>query len=149
MLKSAIMKRLSLVTMVWCLCIAVTTALTGCEPTFVDPCEEQTNNRILRFREYCYDASGNVKLNHQEGNGETEWVIPIATDEAFHQVFNQLTGLSVHPAETLEYSYHSEDHRYVCRLVGSAKAKSNRYASLYLWIEGCPEIEVIHFVRKR
>ena len=122
--------------------------LMGCEATPTAPCVEQTNNRILRFREYCYDASGNVKLEHQEGDSKTEWVIPIATDEEFHQVFHRLTGLSVHSADTFEYSYHSEDHRYVCRLVGNAQAKNNRYASLYLWIGGCPEIEVIHFVGK-
>ena len=140
------MKRYLTLNLVQWILMATSLILMGCEPTFVDPCEEQTNNRILRFREYCYDASGRVKLSHQEEDGETEWYIPIATDEELYQVFHQLTALSVHPSETLEYSYHSEDRRYVCRLVGNPRAKTNRYASLYLWIEGCPEIEVIHFL---
>ena len=140
------MKRISLSTMAWWLCIASTILLTGCDPTLIDPCEELTNNRILQFREYCYDVNGNVKLNHQAGDEETEWVIPVVTSEEVYQVFDQLTGLEILPTEHLDYSYHSEDYRYVCRLVGGATLVNHRYATLHVWIEGCPEIETIHFI---
>ena len=146
MLKSAIMKRYSLTTMAWWLYMAITILLTGCETTLTDPCEELTKQRILQFREYCYDANGNVRLTHQEGDDETEWVIPVNTSEEVQQVFHRLTGLAIVLTAHLEYAYHSEDYRYACRLVGGRTPVNQRYASLYLWIEGCPEIEIIHFV---
>lgn len=142
------MKRISLTSMVWWLCMASSILLTSCESTLVDPCEELTNERIMRFREYCYDADGKVKLDRQEGDDETEWMISVETETEVYTTFNQLTGLQIHPAETFDYSYHSEDHRYVCRMVKNVETKNTRYASLYLWIEGCPEIEAIHFVGK-
>lgn len=140
------MKRQSVTAWTWLMCIICTTILMGCEPTLINLCEEQTNNRILRFREYCYDAGGRVKLSHQEGDAETEWVIPVHTDKEVSTVFSQLTGLEISSTGNYEYSYHSEDRRFVCRFVRDATRTSNRYASLYLWVEGCPEIEVIHFV---
>lgn len=140
------MKRILVTTWTWLMCIICTTILTGCEPTLINLCEEQTTSRILRFREYCYDASGRVKLSHQEGDAETEWVISITTDEELYTIFHKLTGLSIQPTANPNYSYQSEDHRYVCRLAGDSRTKNNRIASLYLWVEGCPEIEVIHFI---
>ena len=146
MSKSAIMKRNIVTACAWLMCIICTTIWTGCESTLINLCEEQTNNRILQFREYCYDASGRVKLSHQEGNAETEWVIPVSTDQEVSTIFSQLTGLEISSTGNNEYSYHSEDHRYVCRFVRDVTHTNNRYASLYVWVEGCPEIEVIYFV---
>lgn len=128
------------------ICMAGIALLSSCEPTVVDPCKEQTDQRILQFREYCYDEAGNVSLTHPDGYSDTEWMIPIAMVKEVPTIFNRLTGLEVHPSEKYEYSYHSEDYRYVVRIAGTAQPADRKYASLYLRVEGCPEIETIHLV---
>lgn len=139
-------RKLSIESWVLGICLAGIALLSGCEPLVVDPCKERTNLRIQRFREYCYDVAGNVVLTHPDGYADKEWMIPVATDQEVHTIFNRLTGLEVHPTEKYEYSYHSEDYRYVVRIVGTAQPADKKYASLYLEVEGCPEIETIHLV---
>ena len=139
-------KALSIESWLLSLCLASMVVLSSCEPTIVSPCQEETDNRIQRFKEYCYDTSGNVCLEHPKGFADTEWMIPVATETDVHALFHRLTGLQVHPAEKYEYSYHSEDYRYVVRIVGIAQPTDKKYASLYLRIKGCPEIETIHFI---
>ena len=139
-------RKLSIGTWVWAICLASIALLSSCEPLIVDPCKEQTDNRILKFREYCYDAVGNVKLAHPEGYAETEWMIPIRTEADIHTVFEHLTRLSLHTTMRYEYSYRSEDNRFIIKIIGQETPINGKYASLYLWIEGCPEIETIHFI---
>ena len=138
--------KLFISTWVWGMCLAGIALLSSCEPLVVDPCKEQTDLRIQQFRAYCYDVAGNVVLTQSDGYAETEWMIPIETDQEVSTVFHQLTGLEIHSTEKYEYSYHSEDYRYVVRIVGTAQPTNRKYASLYLEVEGCPEIETIHFV---
>ena len=140
-------RKLSIGTWVWAICLASIALLSSCEPLIVDPCKEQTDNRILKFREYCYDAAGNVKLAHPEGYAETEWMIPVETESDVSIIFQKLTNLPVHFTKKYEYAYHSEDHRYTIRMVGQSEPVAHQYASLYLCIEGCPEIGTIHFIR--
>lgn len=142
------MKRISLMKS-WSFTICLINILVwfGCESTIVDPCRENTDKRILRFKEYCYDASGHVRLAHPDGYEDTEWMLPIKTESEVYSLFHQLTGLQIHPSEKYEYSYHSEDYRYIVRIVRISYPINNIYASLYIWIEGCPEIETIHFVK--
>ena len=128
------------------ICLIGLVILSGCEPTAISPCQEDTNQRIQLFKGYCYDSSGHVRLEQPAGFADTEWMIPIETDTDVHFLFHRLTGLQVHPAEKYEYSYHSEDYRYIVRIVGTSHPSNQRYASLYLHIEGCPEIETIYFV---
>ena len=139
-------RKLSIGTWVLAMCLACIALLPSCEPMVVDPCKEQTDKRILKFKEYCYDAAGKVRLAHPDGYAETEWMIPVETGTDVSTIFQELTDLPVHFSETYEYAYHSEDHRFTFRMVGQAVPVDLKYASLYLWIEGCPEIEVIHFV---
>lgn len=138
--------KLFISTWIWSMCLAGIVLLSGCEPMVVDPCKEQTDQRILQFREYCYDVAGNVVLAHPDGYADTEWMIPVGTGADVHPLFHRLTGLEVHPSEKYEYSYHSEDYRYVVRIAGTAQPADRKYASLYLRVEGCPEIETIHLV---
>ncbi len=128
----------------WCMCLTSMIILSSCEPTLIDPCKEQTDNRILQFKEYCYDAAGNVRLAQPEDYADTEWMIPVETEAAIPTIFQQLTGLPLHSTEKYEFSYHSEDYRFVIRVVGQKEPINNKYVSLYLWIEGCPEIDTIH-----
>lgn len=142
------MKRmLSIQSWLFGMCLTSLFILSSCEPTVVSPCQEETDNRILRFKEYCYDTSGNVCLEQPAGFATTEWMIPVETNTDVQALFHRLTGLQVHPAEKYEYSYHSEDYRYVCRLTGKAKSTHGKYATLHLRIEGCPEITAIHFLQ--
>lgn len=138
--------KLFIQTLMWCICVAGISILSGCEKTVVDLCEEQTNNRILKFKEYCYDNSGKVKLEHREGYGDTEWIIGVENAGEVYTAYHEMTGLQIKPEGSYEYSYQSEDRRYVCRIVGSPEAVNGKYASLYVWVEGCPEIAAIHFV---
>lgn len=141
------MKRmLSIESWVWGICLAGIALLSSCKPLVVDPCNEQTDLRIQRFRAYCYDVVGNVVLNQSDGYAKTEWMIPIETEQDVSTVFHQLTGLEIHSTEKYEYSYHSKDYRYVVRIVGTAQPADRKYASLYLKVKGCPEIETIHFI---
>lgn len=128
------------------MCLTALFILSGCETTVISPCQEETNQRIQLFKDYCYDSSGHVRLEQPDGFGDTEWMIPVETHTEVQTLFHRLTGLQVHPAEKYEYSYHSADYRYEVRIVGTSHPSNQRYASLYLWIESCPEIEVIHFV---
>lgn len=130
----------------WYMCLACVILLSGCETVIMDLCKEQTDNRILKFKEYCYDAAGKVRLAHPDGYAETEWMIPVETGTDVSTIFQKLTDLPVHFSEKYEYAYHSEDYRFTFRIVGQTIPVDHTYASLYLWIEGCPEIEVIHFV---
>lgn len=144
------MKRmLSIQSWLFGMCLTSLFILSSCEPTVVSPCQEETDNRILRFKEYCYDTSGNVCLEQPAGFATTEWMIPVETNTDVQALFHRLTGLQVHPAEKYEYSYHSGDDRYAVRIVGTSQPANQKYASLYLRIEGCPEIETIHFVGTR
>ena len=138
-------RKLSIGTWVLAMCLTCTVLLPSCEPIVVDPCKEQTDLRILRFREYCYDVTGSVSLAHPDGYAETEWMIPVETEKDISAIFQQLTDLPVHFSENYEYAYHSEDYRFVIRIVGQETPVDNKYASLYVWIEGCPEIQAIHF----
>lgn len=141
------MKRmLSIESWVLGMCLAGIALLSSCEPLVVDPCKEQTDLRIQRFRAYCYDVAGNVVLSQPAGYAETEWMIPIETDQELSTVFHRLTGLEIPSTEKYEYSYHSEDYRYVVRIVGTSQPSNRTYASLYLEVEGCSEIETIHLV---
>ena len=119
------------------LCLASMVVLSSCEPTIVSPCQEETDNRIQRFKEYCYDTSGNVCLEHPKGFADMEWMIPVATETEVHTLIHRLTGLQVHPADKYEYSYHSEDYRYVVRIVRITQPTDKKYTSLYLRIKGC------------
>ena len=139
-------RKLSIGTWVWAMYLASIVLLSSCEPLTVDPCKEQTDLRILRFREYCYDVTGRVLLAHPDGYAETEWMIPVETGTDVSIIFQKLTNLPVHFTEKYEYAYYSEDHRYTIRMVGQSEPINHQYASLYLWIEGCPEIGTIHFV---
>ena len=114
------MKRMSAIKS-WLLgmCLTGLFILSGCEPTVISPCQEDTNQRIQLFKDYCYDSSGHVRLEQPEGFADTEWMIPIETDTDVHSLFHRLTGLQVHPAEKYEYSYHSADYRYEVRLMGT------------------------------
>ena len=138
--------KLSFSTWVWGMYLAGIVLLSGCEPVVVDSCKEQTDLRIKQFREYCYDVTGNVVLAQPDGYAETEWMIPVDTDTEVHPLFHRLTGLQIRTSDRYEYSYHSEDYRYVIRIVGKAQPADRKYASLYLRVAGCPEIETIHFV---
>ena len=144
------MKRMSAIES-WLLFMYLTSLfiMSSCEPTIISPCQEETNQRIQLFKDYCYDSSGHVRLEQPDGFADTEWMIPVETDTDVHSLFHQLTGLQVHPAEKYEYSYHSADYRYEVRIVGTSHPSNQRYASLYLHIEGCPEIKTIHFVGTR
>ena len=134
----------------WLLSICFTSLfiLSSCEPIPISPCQEETNQRILLFKDYCYDSSGQVRLEQLEGFAATEWIIPVKTNTDVLTLFHRLTGLQVHPAEKYEYSYYSADYRYKVRIVGTAHPSSQKYPSLYLRIKGCPEIETIHFMRR-
>ena len=139
-------RKLSIELWVLSFCMASITLLPGCEQSVVDPCKEQTDLRIQQFKEYCYDVAGNVALAHPDGYTDTEWMIPVGTDKEVATVFSRITGLQIHSSEQYEYSYRSEDRRYVCRLIGESIPDDLRYATLHIWVEGCPEIETIHFI---
>lgn len=127
-------------------CVVGVSFLCSCQQEIVDPCEETTNSKILRFKEVCYNDSGEVIFDHLEGDGATEWNVAVETDDEVYRFYELLTGLQVCPDSKYEYSYHTDDLRYVSRIIGQVEPHEGKYASLFVEVEGCPEISVIHFI---
>lgn len=100
---------------------------------------------IARFRELLY-KDGDVHANHLNRFEATEWSVVVEDPAKPLSVFTDITGIAAPLKETYEYKYTSSDGRCFIRIKGRLKAGWDAiYATMYVRIEDCPEITLLHF----
>lgn len=100
---------------------------------------------VARFRELFY-KDGEVHANHLNRFEPTEWAIVVESPGKPLNAFADITGVTATLKEKYEYKYVSSDGKCSLRIKGQLNAGWDAiYATLYVWIEDCPEISMVHF----
>ena len=100
---------------------------------------------IAKFRSLFY-KDGEVHANHLNRFESTEWSIVVMSPGKPLSAFTDITGIAAPLKEKYEYKYMSSDGKCSIRIKGRLNAAADAiYATMYVQIEDCPEITMVHF----
>lgn len=100
---------------------------------------------IAKFRSYFYERDGRVRANKKSSFKEKEWAVAVNERTRPCNVFTDITGMFAPLTTNYDYTYSSADGKCIVRIVGTYQFdKEYIYANLYVKIEDCPDIDVIH-----
>lgn len=100
---------------------------------------------VASIKKNLYDSDGNVRANHLDEYGPTEWNL-IATDpEDILDYWNDLTGMGVPVTDSFDYEYKSSDGKCSLGITGQLTPDPNHiYADICFNVPECPEITLLH-----
>lgn len=101
---------------------------------------------IYRFKIKMYNHLGQVNANHLESDPPTEWNLVATSPSEVLPFFTFLTGVPAPLTERYDYTYRSSDGKCTIRIVGTTELVNYKYATMYVQIDECPEITLLHLV---